>query len=299
MDKIKLYTLSLLLLCNTAHSFDASKPINVIVPFAVGGGVDQKFKHLQRWAATQDVRIIANYRSGAEGSIGMTEIANSPNNGQYIGLTIAAAIAHQRVRDPNKKITIITGISSNTYAFVTNAENKINSITTLEQLINNDSKVSVGFGSPAQKIVVDQYLKLSDVKTQPILVPYKGGGPAVQAVLGNHIDVIVVPLQIVKTHIDNGKLRLLALSDPVMEFPSAIVLSEKYSAWKDYDSYVIVAPDNLNRDALQYWSTLLKKYLEDPSTIKYLKDEYSIPLKFGPADAETSIANSMTAISTE
>jgi tripartite-type tricarboxylate transporter receptor subunit TctC len=147
--------------------------------------------------------------------------------------------------------------------------------------------------------VIDQYLELSTTSTKPILVPYKGGGPAVQAVMGNHIDVIMVPLQIVKTQIDAGKLRLLALSNTVAEFPTTTVLSDKYKSWKDYDSYIIVAPDNLNSTALNYWSGILKQYLEDPNTTKYLVDEYSIPLVFGVRDAETSIANSITKVSIE
>ena len=56
--------LSFIILCITisANAFDPkTKPVQVIMPFAPGGGVDQTFRHLQKYAAAKNITLIGIY----------------------------------------------------------------------------------------------------------------------------------------------------------------------------------------------------------------------------------------------
>ena len=277
---------------NTAHAFDVySKPITVVIPFGPGGGVDQTFRNLQKYAATKGIKLNPVYKPGAEGVIGTRELISMPEDGFYISVTTAGVIANYRITNPEIDVVPITAIRDSIMVFVTHPNSNINTFDELEKAVKDGKKISFGYGAPGQKMVLDQFFSFVKPTTDPLLVPYKGGAPVVADLTGGHVDVAAVPLSIVKSHIDAGKLKLLAIGaqSNVDGLPNATLIKSKYPKWEDPDAFAVVVEKGTDPAAIKFWSEFIKEYITDVSVKKEFIAEYTIPSEFGPKAIERMI----------
>jgi tripartite-type tricarboxylate transporter receptor subunit TctC len=127
------------------------------------------------------------------------------------------------------------------------------------------------------------------------MVPYKGGGPVVNDLLGGHIDVAAVPLSIVRSHVDAGKVKLLGLASrsPFEGYAGVPLMKNKYPKWEEFDGFAFVAEKNVDKDALTWWTNFLKEYLNDESVKKDFAKELTVPVEFGTENLERTIKSSM------
>jgi tripartite-type tricarboxylate transporter receptor subunit TctC len=277
---------------NTAHAFDAySKPITVVIPFAPGGGVDQTFRNLQKYAATKGITLNPMYKPGAEGVIATRDLISMPEDGFHLSVTTAGVIANYRITNPETDVVPITAIRDSIMVFVTHPGSKIDSFDELEKSVKEGKKISFGYGAPGQKMVLDQFFSFSKPSSPPLMVPYKGGAPVVADLMGGHIDVAAVPLSIVKNHIDAGKLKLLAVGakTKVDGLPDVTLVKSKYPKWEDPDAFAVVVEKGTDPNAIKFWSEFMKAYMNDTAVKKEFTAEYTVPTEFGSAAIEKMI----------
>ena len=278
-----------------ADAFDAkSKPITVVIPFAPGGGVDQTFRHLQNYAAQKGINMVAIYKPGAEGLISMSELATRPHDGYNISITTAGVIAYYRLRNPSTDVVPITGIRDSITAFVAYPGNNIKTLNELEQALQQGKDIKFGQGAPGQKMVVNQLLSFMKPKVKPVIASYKGGSPVVTDLLGGHIDIAAVPLSIVKSHIDSGKLRLIGLGSRSKfdGYPGVEFINKKYPAWEETDGFTIAVEKNTDSDAVKFWNSFMKEYLQDLQVQKDFIKDGTIITEFGNKEIEQTITSS-------
>ena len=282
-----------LLLSNAVYA--TTNTVKVIIPFAPGGGVDQTMRHFEKWVAKKDIKLVPVYKPGAEGLIGMNEIASAPNDGSVISFATVATLAIQRTKNPEAQVIPITGIKTSVMAVITNTDSEIKSF---DDLYKGDNVKTFGQGAPAQKIFIDQIIKNSQGKIKSVVAPYKGGGPVVQDVLGNHIMIGVVPLQIAKSQIDSGKIRLLAVGSKnrLSEFPNSPSIFEFFKSWKNNDGFLVVLPKNSSPTAIKYWNDLLLEYVTDKQVQQDFLKEYTESMPFGVNHLEPLVKNAMAEI---
>jgi len=277
---------------STAHAFDVNtKPVTVVIPFSPGGGVDQTFRHIQKYAATKGIILTPVYKPGAEGVIATRELINMPEDGFHLSVTTAGVIANYRITNPEIDVVPITAIRDSIMVFVTHPNSNINTFDELEKSVKEGKKISFGYGAPGQKVVLDQFFGFIRPTTIPLLVPYKGGAPVVADLTGGHIDVAAVPLSIVKSHIDAGKLKLLAVGarSKVDGLPDATLIKTKYPKWEDPDAFAVVVEKGTDPAAIKFWSDFMKEYMNDSNVKKEFIAEYTIPSEFGPKAIERMI----------
>lgn len=280
---------------SAVHAFDATiKETQVIIPFAPGGGVDQTFRHFEKWASAKNIKLNPVYKPGAEGLIGMNEIIKMPKDGYHISFGTAGTVAVQRIKNPSAEVEVITGIKNSITAFVTHKDSGINSIADLNKM----SSVTMAVGAPGQKMTMEQLIEISKGSIKGKLIPYKGGGPVVQDIIGNHVQFAAVPMQIVKAHIDTGTLKLLAVGsrNSLKDFPSVPTIYKIYPEWKDNDGFGVFMPKGSDPKAVKFWSDLLKEYMSDPKVQEEFVKDYNESFKFGPIEFEKVITNSISAL---
>lgn len=205
-------------LAGTAQASDyPSKPIELIVPVAAGGGTDivgRAFAEAAKKYLPQQPMIVMN-KPGASGAIGTAELINAKPDGYKIGIIIC-------------EITIIPnlGITKHTAA----------DLRPIARLNADPSAVTVRVDAPWQSI--DEFLADARKRKDPMPignagmgsiwhmaaaafaektgikmnhVPFLGAAPAVVALLGGHVDAITVSPGEVAQHVAAGKLRTLAV----------------------------------------------------------------------------------------
>ena len=275
------------------HAFNpTAHPVTVILPFAPGGGVDQTFRNLQKYAIDRGIELIPVYKPGAEGSISLHELASMPTTGYNISLTTSGVIAYHSLKYPNEGITPISGIRNSVGAFVAGIKTPYHTLDDLQKAVKRGDNVKFGFGAPGQQMALEGFFELIKPKTKPLMVPYKGGGPVVNDLLAGTIDAAQVPFSVVKQHIDAGKLRLLATTKIKLPGYDAPTIESKLPAWKELDEYAVVTPKNTDPAAVQFWTAFIKEYTSDKHVQEQFIKDFTIKSSAGP-EALLNIVNAV------
>jgi len=272
-----------------SYAFDMkAKPIEVIMPFAPGGGVDQAFRHLQKYAAEQGIILNGVYKPGADGLIGSTELQKSPNDGYTVAVTTAGVLANYYLKNDNRFV-IVTGIKDSIGAFVTYDGSPYKTIEDVERAVRNGENIRFGYGAPGQHMLLTQWFEFIKPNKEPLMVPYKGGGPVVNDLIGKHLDVAQIPMVVIKQLVDNGKLRLISLTGAKVEEYNVPLMENKYKGWDKVDGFVVALPQGTDPQIVKIYSDFMRKYLNDPSVKQDFAKEYSITVPFGPNHIERTI----------
>jgi tripartite-type tricarboxylate transporter receptor subunit TctC len=291
------YFLALFLLTSTTVSFafdPVGKTVAVVIPFAPGGGVDQSFKHLQKYANDRNINLVPIFKPGAEGVIGIKDVATGSTAGLQFGLSTAGSIAVYEITNPNEqKVSIISGLRTTVQVFVTHPNSGIKNIKELEQQLKTNTSLSVGIGNPGQRMVWEQFFSIAARSTQTVMVPYKGASAVLKDIAGGHIDLTYLPISVVKSNIDSGNLIALAVtSSKVNDWPAVPQINSIYKNWKDLEfGHVVFFPENVDTVAANYWNEFFKEYLNDKQVLEEFKQTYSVMVPFGKLPAEQAIKN--------
>jgi len=196
-----------------------SKPIRVVVPFPPGG-VDLPMRLIQaRMAESLGQPIVIENRAGANGYIGSENVARSAPDGYSVLATSASTIVTGPLIsksvpfDPVKDFTPITMLTRSVNVFVVNSL-PVKSVKELVDYAKRSpgklSYASSGVGS-SQHMDGEAFKLAAGVNM--VHVPYKGGGPEVQAILAGEIEVALVTYQQIHSYLSSGKVRILATYD--------------------------------------------------------------------------------------
>jgi len=247
--------------------------ITAIQTLSPGGGLDAAMLHLQKYLQEKkNMKIVFSYKPGGDSLVGLRELNNSPKNGSVIGFTTISGLS----------VAVNSGLefeyvsATRKYAQVLIAKNDINvsDYNDLLKKINQGINFNYGSSGPAQVLQYEQIIQFGKLQYKPNLIPYKGAGQLINDLLGGHLDLAMIPINVAKEHINSGKIKILALSMPVDDYKNIPVLSKLYPKWKDIGGYGIVFPYGTDQKIVNEWRLLIKEYLEDPRTIKdFINDD--------------------------
>jgi tripartite-type tricarboxylate transporter receptor subunit TctC len=197
-----------------------TRNIRMIVPFPAGGATDVMARHLAQFLSEElgQTFVVENVL-GAGGSIGARLVANAQPDGYTLlfGTTstyaINPAVYKNLGYDPLKSFALISRAFSASMMLVVHPSVPVTSVKELiEYAKANPGKLnfgSSGVGTPMH-IVGELFKSMTGVDMQH--VPYKGGPPSIQDVVGGRIQVLFEnPLPLVPLARD-GKVRALAVT---------------------------------------------------------------------------------------
>ena len=193
------------------------RPVRIIVPFAPGGGTDVMARNVaqklnEAWAQT----VMVDNRTGAGGLIGADVVAKSTPDGYtfLLATTTTAINASLVVKPPynmQRDLQPVAMLSFYPMAAVVRADSPVRSLQDLAALSRKQSLTagSGGNGTP-QHLVLEMFNGAAGTKI--LQVPYKGGAPALIALLGAQNDVVFSLWLEALPHVQAGKLRALAVT---------------------------------------------------------------------------------------
>jgi len=189
-----------------------TKPIRFVVPFPPGGSTDVGAENLSR-AFGQQVYI--ENKSGANGTIGIEDAAKSAPDGYTILVTTDTVLSNPHVFhtniDPSKDLLPIIQVSRQPIVLAAHPSLGVNSLAELIALAKKRPGLPYatgsGLGSP-QHMAVQWFAQIADIKLEQ--VPYRGGGQAINDLLGGHVKLGSLGSTPLISHYKAGTLRLLA-----------------------------------------------------------------------------------------
>jgi tripartite-type tricarboxylate transporter receptor subunit TctC len=252
-----------ILACLVAPSAEAAypeRPISLVVPFAPGGPTDIIARILSiAFSQSLGQQVIVDNRGGAAGNIGMGQVARATPDGYTLLLTSTAiavnpALFKSLPYDPIKDFAPISELVSAPNVLVVRPDSGINSIADLvAQAKANPQKFNYSSpGAGTKSHLTGELLKLR-AGIQMVHVPFRGAGPAAQAVLANTVQVGSVALAAAESLIKDGQLRALAVTSEkrwfsLPDIPTMIEVG--YPGFISDTFNALLAPSNVSPDIL-------------------------------------------------
>ncbi|WP_373769440.1 Bug family tripartite tricarboxylate transporter substrate binding protein [Delftia acidovorans] len=192
------------------------RPIELIVPFAAGGGTDvlaRALAEVARKHLPQDL-IVLN-RAGASGAVGWTELANARPDGYKIGIITVelTMIPHMGLTKISSDAVLpVARLNADPATIAVRADSPYRSIEELIAAARKDeAAVRIGNAGPGSlgHLAAAALQDKAGVKFNH--APYRGANPAVLDLLGGHIEAVAVTPVEVATYVAAGKIRPLAI----------------------------------------------------------------------------------------
>ena len=196
-----------------------NRPIKFVVPFPAGGPADTISRIVtEKMAALLGQPVVLETRAGAGGMIGINSVAKSAPDGYTIALAPSSQLAmNVNLRDdmpfnPLKDLALLTQVVSVPEVLVVGEKVPATTLAELVALAKAQPGklifASTGLGSMPHMAM--ELLKLT-ADIQVVHAPYSGAAPAVNDLLGNHVQVLFADVPVLLGSIQAGKLRPLAV----------------------------------------------------------------------------------------
>jgi tripartite-type tricarboxylate transporter receptor subunit TctC len=197
-----------------------NKPVKLVVPFPPGGSVDMVARMVGK--SLQDSLkqpFLVENKSGASGNIGAAFVANSAPDGYTLLVGSAGVFAANQYLyanppfDPQKAFAPIMRIVDQPNILVVNPQSPAHSVKELVAMAKaRPGKVSFGSASvgSAQHFATEIFMQQAGVEM--LHVPYKGGAPALNDLMGGQIDMVFDTSPTALPYVKSGKLRALAIT---------------------------------------------------------------------------------------
>ena len=197
-----------------------NRPIKLIVPFPAGGPADMFARHLGNGIAAElGQQVVIENRAGTGGMAGVDAVAKSAPDGYTIGLNGAAALAvmpfmtAKMPYDWQKDLGLLTLVVRVPEVLTIHPSVGVN---TLQEFVAharaNPGKVSFASAGTGTVTHLAAELLKTEAKINIVHVPYRGAAPAVNDLIGGHVQMLVADVPVLLPHIRAGKIKALALT---------------------------------------------------------------------------------------
>jgi tripartite-type tricarboxylate transporter receptor subunit TctC len=252
-----------------------SKPVKIIVPYAAGGGADVLARLLaDRLPQKLGQPFVVENRTGAAGVIGANVAARSPADGYTLLLTpvgplgIAEHLKPAPPYDGARDFAPIILVARQPMLFVVHP--KVPAKDFKEFLALAKAKPgTLNFGSAGvgtENHLTGELLK-KEAGIDMVHVAYRGGGPAIQALLAGEIDMVVIVTGAIRPFLADGRVRALVSTGTsrLPEFPDIPTTAELGLPGVDgVAAYGLVAPAGTPAEVIAKVENAVAEISDDP-----------------------------------
>ena len=279
-----------------AQSFP-SKPIRLVIPFAPGGVVDLTARQIgPKLSEAIGQPVLIENRSGAGGTLAADHVAKSAPDGHTLLFAFDSHAVNPHIYkselryDTFKDFAPVTFVGSIPLLLATSPGYPAQDMPAFLNLARNKpgsvSYASVGAGSSGH--LAAEQLKLL-AKVDMLHVPFKGGAPALAALMGEQVQLIVFAAGAGVPLVRGGKIKPLAVSGKQRSsaMPNVPTMAEAGYPQLDSGAWMgLLAPAGTPAAVIGRLNAEVAKVLKDPELIKKLADQAvelssSTPEQFG------------------
>ena len=268
------------------------RSIQMIIPWAAGGGTDVGFRMLaplMEKTLGQPIEVIN--KAGAGSQVGITELANAKPDGYTIG-NVSAPSVQTIYLDPERKAAFkwdsFAPIGLHVFdpgIIVVSADSKYK---TLKDVIDdakaNPEKVKVSTTGILgdDHLAILQLQKMTGVKFA--VVHFDGAAPAKTALLGGHTDVAFNNVSEWLAEYKSGKARPLAVMDKERSafYPDVKTAEEQGFKLYSSSSRGLAAPKGTPKEIVWYISYAMEQAMKDPGIVQKMQDAGLTQLYMNP-----------------
>jgi len=246
-----------------------SRPMRLIVPFPPGGGTDIMSRILAGPVSESlGHTVVVDNRPGAGGAMGAEIAARSEPDGYTLVMVSSSYTATSAYRkppyDPVNDIQSIVLIGTTGLAMSVHPAVPAKSVKEFIAYARA-SPGKFNYGSVGPGSVVHLSLEHFKLMTNVSLVhiPYKGGGPALNALVAGEVQVAAISMVATLPHVRAGRLRTIGITTGQRSalMPDVPTISETVPGFEVVHWYGVWGPKGLPRDIVARWNKEVSKVL--------------------------------------
>lgn len=275
------------------------KPVRIVVPFPAGGPTDVVTRLIApRMGEDLKQPVLIENRAGAGGVIGTELVAKSPADGYTLvmgtigGLAVSMSLHPRRGYDTLRDLAPITQAVNVTSILVTHPSVPARSVKALLALARSRPG-GLNYGSSGAGTVTHLAGELFKLigGVDIVHVPYKGGAPALTALVSGEVDMTFENSIIIVPQIKAGKARALAVTGATRSplLPELPTIGETLPGYSASGWYGLLAPAAIQKDALEKLHGAAARALRSPDVVQRLSSQGAEPVASSPEEFSTFI----------
>ena len=269
-----------------------AKPIQLIVPYPPGGSIDVMSRAVaQRLTEQWGKNIVIDNRAGASGMIG-TEIAAkaAPDGYTLLGHTSSypatAAVRLKLPFDPARAIIPVAMFARAPMLMAIHPSVPAKSVKELIELAKKTpGKLNYGSSGAGGNNHFSGSLFASAAGIKLTHVPYKGIAPAVTALAGGEIEIVIASSAALMPQMKADKVRILGVTslEPSPLFPNLPAIAKSGAPGYQYELWWgMFAPAGMAPDRLAFINAAVNKALAGAELKKFMEAEGAEPWPLSP-----------------
>jgi tripartite-type tricarboxylate transporter receptor subunit TctC len=204
------------LLAGSAH---AAEPVKMVVPFAAGGPVDALARIVAAELAPRlQTDVVVENRGGAGGLLAVDQVMRAPPDGRTIlfasvgAFVITNALKPQPGYEQLKSFAPVARIGAAPTLFIVKGDSPIKTLGELIAKAKADAKTSYGSAGNGTTMHIAVEQLNASAGTKITHVPYRGIAPALNDIMGGHIDFLNGDITVLYPLVQQGTIRALAVA---------------------------------------------------------------------------------------
>jgi tripartite-type tricarboxylate transporter receptor subunit TctC len=284
--------------------WSASRPVSLVVPFAAGGTTDVMARLLaEQLGPRLGQSVVVENVTGAGGNIGAERVARSPADGHtalFAHVGVFAVNGHL-YRSPGfqseRDFAPVGIVCTNPMVLLVSARSGIND---LEELLrrarSGDLRIATSGAGSTLHLAALQFLDATGGRAD--LIPYRGGGPAVNDLLAGQVDMLIEQAfsAVPNSHGGMARALLVTSSERLRVLPGVPTAREAALPGLDMEVWNALAlPSAAPAPVRVAWETALAASLEEPA----LRRRYEGMMGRVPVGQEATAAHLGALIATD
>jgi tripartite-type tricarboxylate transporter receptor subunit TctC len=272
------------------------KPVRVIVPFGPGGGTDIQGRLLgQKFYEALGQTFVVDNRPGAAGLIGAEAVAKAPADGYTMLFTTASLSVNVTLYrksiafDPLKDLVPVSWISSVPLVLIAHPTVPAKSVKDLVSLALSRKNLNGGSNGAGTTSYLALEMLKQNTGAQIVNVPYKGGGPAMNALLSGEVDFEFATALTAAPQIKTGRVRALAVTTakPSKSFPDLPTMESMYPGFEVDNWYAMFFPAGTPQPIVDKLNGEIRRALASPDVQEFMAREGGEPVGSSPAELQS------------
>ena len=269
------------------------KPVRVIVPFGPGGGTDIQGRLLgKKFYESMGQTFVVDNHGGAGGLIGAELAVKSPPDGYTVLFTTASLAVNVSLYkksitfDPLKDLAPVCWISSVPLVLITHPSVPAKSIASLVALAKNTGRMNAGSnGAGTTSYLAVEMLKQA-TGAKMVNVPYKGGGPAVTALISGEVDFEFATALAASPHVKSGKVTPLAVTTAkrAKAYPDLPTMDSIFPGFVVDNWYAMFMPAGTPEPIIDKLHAEIVKAIKAPDVQEFMAREGGEPVGSTPQE---------------
>ena len=281
-----------------------SQPIKIVAPVPPGGGVDILSRALaQKLNESFNIPVLVENKAGASAVVGTDFVAKSAPDGYTLLMGYSVLATNRFLQkslpyDLERDLTPVMNVGYIPLILVTLPSFAPTSVKELTALAKSQpGKLSFASGGAGAGAHLSGELYKHQAGVDLVHVPYKGNAPALNDLLGGHVNIMFDTITTSLPHVKAGQLKALAttgatrspLAPDIPTMIEAGLPNFEISAW-----YMIFAPKKTPKDVITKLNVALNAAIKDQEVVKRMSAQGVAFIGGTPEQADAFLQSEVT-----